>query len=100
MNDKIKGSIKFSLIIAVITLVLAAIFSSFSSSLLGDVSWVVGLFIVLLIVLIGIFFDMLGIDSTAASDKPLHAMAAEKVNDAKEASYIPKHEDKCASFCS
>lgn len=99
MNDKIKGSIKFSLTIAVITLVLAAIFSSFSSSLLSNVSWVVGLFIVLLIVLIGIFFDMLGIASTAASDKPLHAMAAEKVNGAKEAVYIQKHADKFASFC-
>src|SRR5699024_11547593 len=95
----IKGSIKFSLTIAVITLVLAAIFSSFSSSLLSNVSWVVGLFIVLLIVLFGIFFDMLGFASTAASDKQLHAMAAEKVNGAKEAVYIQKHADKLASFC-
>lgn len=99
MNDKIKGSIKFSLTIAVITLVLAAIFSSFSSSILSKVSWVVGLFIVFLIVLVGIFFDMLGIASTAANGAPLHAMAAEKVNGAKEAVYIQKHADKFASFC-
>src|SRR5699024_8460446 len=80
-------------------LVLAAIFASFSSSLLSNVSWEVGLFIVLLIVLIGIFFDMLVIASTAACDIPLHALAAEKVNGATESVYIQKHEDKFAIFC-
>ncbi len=99
MNDKIKGSIKFSLTIAVITFVLAAIFSSFSSSVLNSVSWTIGLLIVLLIVLIGIVFDMLGIASTAAKEAPLHAMAAEKVKGAREAVLIHKHADKVASFC-
>ena len=99
MNDKLKSSIKFSLTIAVITLVLAAIFTSFSSSLLSRISWILGLFVVLLIVIIGIVFDMLGIASTAAKDIPLHAMAAEKVKGAREAVYIHKHADKFASFC-
>src|SRR5699024_5808283 len=99
MDHKIKSSIKFSLTIAVITFVLAAIFSSFSSSILNSVSWIFGLFIVLIIVLIGIIFDMLGIASTAAKPAPLHAMAAEKVKGAKEAVLIHKHADKFASFC-
>ncbi len=99
MNDKIKRSIRFSLTIAVITFVLAAIFSSLSSSLLNNVSWLIGLILVLGIVLIGILFDMLGIASTAAREAPLHAMAAEKVTGAKEAVNIYKNADKFASFC-
>lgn len=100
MKFKFKNSLKFSLTIAVITFVLAAVFSIVSSFILGHVSWIFGLFIVLIIVLIGIVFDMLGIASTAADEAPFHAMAAEKVNGAKEAVIIVKNADKFSSFCS
>ncbi|GGB34635.1 hypothetical protein F3157_05475 [Virgibacillus dakarensis] len=99
MKSQIKRSIKFSLTIAVITFVLAAIFSIVSQSVLSDVVWMAGLVIVLLIVLIGVVFDMLGIASTAADEAPFHAMAAEKVNGAKEAVMIIRNADKFASFC-
>src|SRR5699024_9088425 len=99
MNPKVKRSIKFSVIIAVITFVLAAIFSVISTSILGQVMWVVGLGVVFLIVFIGIFFDMLGVASTAANEAPFHAMAAEKVPGAKEAVVIIRNADKFASFC-
>jgi len=99
MNEKIKSSIKFSLIIAVITFVLAAIFSSLSSSLLNQVSWILGLLLVLVIVSIGIVFDMLGIASAAVKEAPLNAMAAEKVKGAREAVIIQKNADKFSSFC-
>nr|GGG64008.1 hypothetical protein GCM10011398_04380 [Virgibacillus oceani] len=57
------------------------------------------MFIVLIIVSIGVVFDMLGIASTAADEAPFHAMAAEKVNGAKEAVIIIRNADKFASFC-
>lgn len=99
MKSQIKRSIKFSLTIAVITFVLAAIFSIISSSTLNGVVWFVGLFIVLIIVSIGVAFDMLGVASTAADEVPFHAMAAEKVKGAKEAVIIIRNADKFASFC-
>lgn len=99
MKLQIKRSIKFSLTIAVITFVLAAIFTIISSSLLSGVVWIVGIFIVLIIVAIGVIFDMLGIASTAANEQPFHAMAAEKVPGAKEAVVIIRNADKFASFC-
>ncbi|WP_430785362.1 hypothetical protein VBD025_10945 [Virgibacillus flavescens] len=98
-KSQIKRSIKFSLTIAVITFVLAAIFTIISSSLLSGVIWIVGIFIVLIIVAIGVIFDMLGIASTAANEQPFHAMAAEKVPGAKEAVIIIRNADKFASFC-
>lgn len=99
MKSQIKRSMKFSLTIAVITFVLAAIFSIISTSVLSDVIWVFGLLIVLVIVSIGVMFDMLGIASTAANEQPFHAMAAEKVPGAKEAVIIIRNADKFASFC-
>ncbi|WP_156647166.1 hypothetical protein [Lentibacillus sp. JNUCC-1] len=95
----VKKSIKFSLTIAVITFVLAAVFSIVSSTILNDVIWMVGLIIVFVIVFIGVVFDMLGIAATAAAESPFHAMAAEKVNGAKESVIIVRNADKFASFC-
>src|SRR5690625_4787938 len=99
MKRKMKRSIKFSLTIAVITFVLAAIFSIISTSALSNVSWMLGSVIVLLIVLIGIVFDMLCTASTAAKKAPINAMAADKVMGAREAFVIVKNADKFASFC-
>ncbi|HLR75149.1 MAG TPA: hypothetical protein VK077_07715 [Virgibacillus sp.] len=99
MKSKLNRSLKFSLTIAVITFVLAAIFSVISSSILNNVTWFVGLFVVFIIIIIGIIFDMLGIASAAADEAPFHAMAAEKVNGAKEAIAIIKNADKFSSFC-
>ncbi|WP_226679935.1 hypothetical protein [Sutcliffiella horikoshii] len=99
MVNKWKDAINWSLAIAVITLVLAAIFSIVSTYLLSGVTWAVGMVIVFIIVFIGIFFDMLGIASTAADEKPFHAMAAERVNGSKQAIQIVRNADRFASFC-
>ncbi|MFC4404257.1 hypothetical protein [Gracilibacillus xinjiangensis] len=100
MNKKqLQKSIKFSFSIAVITFVLAAIFSVVSQSVLSGVMSIVGLMIVFVIVLIGVFFDMLGIAATAANEVPFHAMAAERVSGAKQAIVIVRNADRFASFC-
>ena len=99
MNDFIKNSIKWSVSIAVITFVLAALFSIVSNSILNGASWSFGLLVVLFIVLIGIFFDMLGIAATAADETPFHSMAAKKVYGAKYAIRIIRNADRFASFC-
>lgn len=99
MVNKWKDAINWSLAIAVITLVLAAIFSIVSTYLLSGVTWAVGMVIVFIIVFIGIFFDMLGIASTAADEKPFHAMAAERVNGSRQAIQIVRNADRFASFC-
>jgi CBS domain containing-hemolysin-like protein len=99
MKSQIKRSIKFSLTIAVITFVLAAIFSVVSSSILSGVVWFTGIFIVIIIILIGVVFDMFGIAATAADERPFHAMAAEKIPGSKEAVYLVRNADRFASFC-
>ncbi|MGM8214072.1 hypothetical protein ACLIA0_00700 [Bacillaceae bacterium W0354] len=99
MDSKIKRTITFSLSIAVITFVLAAIFSIVSQATLEGTSWIIGLFIVLLIIIIGVLFDMMGIAAAAASETPFHSMAARKVFGAKQAISIVRNADRFASFC-
>ncbi|WP_062355997.1 hypothetical protein [Bacillus kwashiorkori] len=99
MRQMLKNSLKWSLTIAVTTFVLAAIFSIFSNYILNDISWIAGIGVVLGIVLIGIFFDMIGIAATAADEVPFHAMASNKVYGAKHSVRIVRNADKVASFC-
>lgn len=84
--------------IAVITLVLAAIFSVVSTAILSGVAWGIGMVIVFLIVLLGVISDTIGVASTAASERPFNAMAAEKVPGARQAVQITRNADKFSNF--
>ncbi|SEP72765.1 hypothetical protein [Piscibacillus halophilus] len=98
-KNTIKRSLRFSISIAVITFVLAAIFSIISNNALDGTTWSIGLLIVIIIVFIGVFFDMMGIAAAAAIETPFHAMASEKVTGAKHAIIIVRNADRFASFC-
>lgn len=73
---------------------------SFSSSLVLEDAGIVGAFIVLLlIVLLGILFDIIGVAVMSAEEKPFHSMAAKKVPGAAEALKLLRNADKVSSFC-
>ena len=55
--------------------------------------------ILLLIVLIGIVFDVIGVAVTAADEKPFHSMAARKVPGAKEALRLLRKAERVSSIC-
>ncbi len=99
MKFSMTESFKWSTFIAVITLVLAAIFSIVSSFILSGVSIAVGMFVVFMLILIGIVFDMIGLAAASAREVPFHAMAAEKIPGAKEAIHICRRADRVSSFC-
>jgi CBS domain containing-hemolysin-like protein len=99
MNNMLKHSIRWSIFISIVTLILASVFSVVSTAMLQGVSWAVGILVVLVIVLIGIVFDMMGIASASASETPFHAMAAKKVPGAREAISIVRNADRFSNFC-
>lgn len=66
---------------------------------LEGVAWGAGMLVVLVLVLIGVVFDMIGIASAAAQETPFHAMAAKKVPGARHAIQIVRNADRFSSFC-
>ncbi|MGG3737914.1 hypothetical protein [Aeribacillus pallidus] len=99
MKELLKTSFKWAISIAFITFILAALFSITSNFVLNGVYWTTGLLVVLLIVFIGIFFDMIGIAATAADEVPFHAMASKKIYGSKHAIRLVRNADRVASFC-
>ncbi len=95
----LRHSIRWSIFISIVTFIMACVFSVTSTSTLQGVSWGLGILIVLILILIGIVFDMMGIASAAAEEKPFHAMASERVKGSRQAIYIVRNADRFSSFC-
>lgn len=59
----------------------------------------VSLILLLLVMVIGVAFDIVGSAVMAATETPFHAMGADKVRGAKQAVYLLRHADQVANFC-
>ena len=100
-KKKSKKTVNFKWIITIFlsTVVISAVFSTISNMLLGQAGLVPAFFILLVIVLIGILFDIIGVAVTAADVKPFHSMAAHRVPGAQEALKLLRNAEKVSSFC-
>ncbi len=99
MKFSYKESLQWSLFISLITMLLSSSFSIVSTMILAGVGWGIGMLVVFIIVIIGIFFDILGLAAASADEKPYHSMAAEKLDGAKHAIQIVRNADKFSNFC-
>ena len=98
-KSKKKVNMKWIITIFLSTVVISAVFSTISNMLLGQAGLVPAFFILLVIVLIGILFDIIGVAVTAADVKPFHSMAAHRVPGAQEALKLLRNAEKVSSFC-
>jgi len=98
---KNNGSSKANWICKVVILAfgLSVFFSMISELLLKKVNLLISLFILLVIIIIGIFFDIIGIAVTSSNEAPFHAMAADKIPGGKEAVKLVRNADIVSNFC-
>jgi len=96
---KSKQNIKWILLITSLTFVISMIFSYLSETILKKSNIVIELLVLLIVILIGIIFDMIGVAVTTCAEYPFHAMASRKIKGAKTAIKLIKNKDKVSSFC-
>lgn len=94
-----KSYSKWVLVIILWTFVLSMLISFVSSILIGKVNLIIAFLILVVIILFGVIFDVIGIAVAASSEAPFHAMASRKVPGAKEAILLIKNNDKVSNFC-
>jgi CBS domain containing-hemolysin-like protein len=94
-----KYNLKWVIPITIWTFVISIILSVFSESLVQRFDLVVAFIILLIIILIGIIFDVVGVAVTSANEKPFHAMAANKIPEAKIAIKLVRNAGKVSNFC-
>jgi CBS domain containing-hemolysin-like protein len=78
---------------------LSVFFSLISEILLKRVNVFASLFILLIIIAIGVIFDIIGIAVTSASEAPFHAISADKIPGGKEAVKLIRNADIVSNFC-
>lgn len=70
-----------------------------SDSLLARVGLWPSLMLLIVIIVVGVLFDLVGTAVAATKEAPLHAMAGNKVPGAKQAIWLARNADRVASFC-
>lgn len=83
----------------ILTFFLSIIISSLSEFWTSRVVYWFSIVPLLLVIAIGILFDIIGTAVTAARETPYHAMAADKVWGAKRAIWLVRRADRVANFC-
>lgn len=92
-------TIKWVVTIFSVTIFVSGTISLISDQVMEHSSLPVAFLILLVIILLGIVFDVLGVAVTAADEKPFHSMAAKKVPGAQEAIRLLRNAERVSSIC-
>ena len=94
-----KHNIKWVIVITLWTFIMAVVFSIITESLVKNLDIFMAFIILIIVILVGIFFDIIGIAVTTAKEMPFHAMAANKIEEAKYAIKLLKNASQVSNFC-
>ena len=92
-------TIRWVVTIFFVTLFVSGIISLLSDAIMAGSGIFVAFLILLVIVLVGIIFDIVGVAVTSADEKPFHSMAARKVPGAQEAIRLLRKAERVSSIC-
>ena len=92
-------TIRWVITIFLVTILVSGIISFASNELMAVSSVAVAFVILLIIVLFGIIFDVIGVAVTSADEKPFHSMAARKVPGAQESIMLLRNAERVSSIC-
>lgn len=98
-NKKEHSSIKWILQAFLITFILSMIFSYISTNGVANLSLLPAIVILFVVVILGIFFDIIGVAVTVANEEEFHAKATKKVKGSKDSIKLIKNAPKVANIC-
>ena len=94
-----KQALRWALTIFLVTIAVSATISFVSGEVMDRSSMAVAFLILLVIVAVGIVFDIVGVAVTSADEKPFHSMASRRVSGAREALRLLRNAEKVSSIC-
>lgn len=99
LKEKQKKNRKWMIQIFFMAFLISVMFSFVSETMIPKLSTIFGVLLILVFILLGIIFDMIGVAVTASDESPFHSMSARKVKGANIAVLLKKNADKVGSFC-
>lgn len=100
MKEKTKKNSKSWVIwIALITFTLSLLFSFISNTVISKLNIFWGLIALIVVILIGVLFDLVGVAVTVANEEDFHAQASKKIKGSKTAIKMIRNSAKVSNFC-
>lgn len=94
-----KNNVNWIYKVFLLSFILSMFFSGISSVIADSFNNVILVIITLVVIVIGIIFDMIGVAVLTSNEANLHAKASKKIKGAKEAISLLKNSTKVASVC-
>lgn len=85
--------------IFILTFILSLLFSTVTNVLTVKCNDIVLFIILLIVIVLGIIFDMVGTSAVISKESTFHSMSSSKIKGSKEALSFIKHKDQIASIC-
>ena len=98
-SQKKSGNLRWIVTIFFVTIIVSSAISFLSSTILDGVGLTVAFVVLMIIVMFGILFDIIGVAMISASEKPFHSMASKKIPGAVEALALLGNAEKVSSIC-
>ena len=98
-KGKDHSKLKWFIEVFLITFVLSICFSYVSTNGVSNLSLIPALLILVLVVFLGILFDIIGVAVTVANEEEFHAKATKKVKGSKDSIKLIKNAPKVANIC-
>ena len=101
-REKVKKEsvdVKWVITISILSFILSFLMSLFSQEAIPNLPVIIGTFVTLFIIFIGILFDIVGVSVTASDEAIFHSMNSRKVRGANIAVKLKKNAHKVSSFC-
>ena len=90
---------KWVISILFMTILISGTISLLSDLVMENSNMAVAFIILLLIIVVGIIFDIIGMAVASADEKPFHSMAARKVPGAQECIKLLRNAERVSSIC-
>lgn len=93
------GGTKWAIIVVILSFFISISMDMMSSALLPKADIITALLILLVLVFIGIIFDIVGVAVATADETPFHSMAAAKIKAAPQAIWLIRNAEKVSNIC-
>ena len=98
-TKKDSSELKWFITIFVLAFILSIIFSFISTTAIGGLSLVPAVLVLLLVIFVGIVFDIIGVSVTVGKESDFNAMAAKKIPGSKTSLNLIKNSAKVSNVC-
>lgn len=98
-KSKVENPWKWALTITIIAFFLSMFFAYFSNTAISNLDVIPGIIVLILVVFIGILFDLIGVAVTIAKEEEFHAKASKKIKGAKTAIKLIRNSAKVSNIC-